>query len=164
MLRISAAEAAQPITPLCYDDVAVGDQWRSPPRTVQESDVQAFADLTGDRNPLHLDEEFARQTPFGRPIVHGLLGMSLVAGLGSHSPCLDTAVFVRVVDWRFARPLYAGDTVYVKTTVINKSPPGRRRGLVTWKRQLINQHDEVVQEGTTETWVQLHDPSSPLPR
>jgi acyl dehydratase len=164
MLRISATEAAQQATPLCYDDVAVGDQWRSPPRTVQESDVRAFADLTGDRNPLHLDEEFARQTPFGRPIVHGLLGMSLVAGLGSHSPCLDTAVFVRVVDWRFARPLYAGDTVYVQTTVVNKSPPGRRRGLVTWKRQLINQHDEVVQEGTTETWVQLHDSSPPLPR
>lgn len=164
MNRFTAAEATQLETPLCFDDFSVGDQWQSPERTVQEADVLAFADLTGDRNPLHLDEEFARQTPFRRPIVHGLFGMSLVAGLGSHSPCLDTAVFVRVVEWRFARPLYAGDTVHVKTIVVEKAPPGRRRGLVTWKRQLINQNNEIVQEGTTETLVQLHDASQPLPR
>ncbi len=163
MPRIIAAEGTQHDAPLCFDDVAVGDQWRSPHRTVQEADVQAFADLTGDRNPLHLDEEFARQTPFGRPIAHGLLGMSLVAGLGSRSPLMDTAVFVRVVEWKFSRPLYVGDTVHVETTVLDKASPGRRRGLVTWRRQLINQHHEVVQEGTTETLVQLQNGTT-LPR
>jgi acyl dehydratase len=164
MHRTLAAEANSQDTPLYFDHLAVGDQWRSPDRTIQEADVQAFADLTGDRNPLHLDEEFARHTPFGRPIAHGLLGMSLVAGLGSRSPWMDTAVFVRVVEWRFARPLYVGDTVHVVTTVTQKGPPGRRRGLVTWKRQLINQHDEVVQEGTTETLVLLHEAAHMLPR
>jgi acyl dehydratase len=164
MERMHIAEATRATDPLCFDDVAVGDFWLSPARTVQERDVLAFADLTGDRNPLHLDEEFARQTPFGRPIAHGLLGMSLVGGLGSRSPWLNTAVFVRVVEWRFARPLYVGDTVHVKTTVLDKGTPGRRRGLITWKRQLINQHNDIVQEGTTETLVPLHVASPKLPR
>jgi 3-hydroxybutyryl-CoA dehydratase len=150
--------------PLCFDDIAVGDQWRSPERTVESTDVQDFADLTGDFNPLHLDEEFAAQTPFGRPIAHGLLGMSLVAGLGSRSPWMDQAVFTRVLDWRFVRPIYIGDTVHVQTFVLDKRPSGRRRGIVTWKRQLVNQHNEVVQEGTTETMVLWHPAEGPVPR
>lgn len=164
MHRTLAAEAIQHDAPLYFGDIEIGDQWRSLQRTICESDLHSFAELTGDRNPLHLDEEFARHTPFGRPIAHGLLGMSLVAGLGSRSPWMGEAVFVRVVEWRFAHPLYAGDTVYVQTVVLDKGTPGRRRGLVTWKRQLINQHGEVVQEGTTETLVLLDRASRTLPR
>jgi acyl dehydratase len=141
---------------LYYDDVEPGQHWRSPARTIMASDVEQFADLTGDNNPLHLDEQFASQTPFGRPIAHGLLGMSLVAGLGSRSPSMHTAVFVRVLEWRFLHPIYIGDTVHVETMVMEKRPTGRRRGLVTWKRQLVNQHGDVVQEGVTETLVLMH--------
>jgi acyl dehydratase len=155
MHRTFAAEAIQHEAPIHFEDIEVGDRWRSPDRTIDVVDVQAFAQLTGDHNPLHLDEQFASQTPFGRPIAHGLLGMSLVAGLGSRSPWMDTAVFVRVLDWHFVRPLYVGDTVHVQTQVLDKRATGRRRGLVTWRRQLFNQHNEVVQEGTTETLVML---------
>src|SRR5687768_12140429 len=105
---------------LYYDDVEPGQHWRSPARTIMASDVEQFADLTGDNNPLHLDEQFASQTPFGRPIAHGLLGMSLVAGLGSRSPSMHTAVFVRVLEWRFLHPIYIGDTVHVETMVMEK--------------------------------------------
>jgi acyl dehydratase len=152
--------------PLFFDDVEVGQCWRSPARTIHSTDVAQFAELTGDDNPLHLDDEFARQTPFGKPIAHGLLGMSLVAGLGSRSPWMHTAVFLRVVDWRFLRPIYLGDTVYVETILLEKRPAGRRRGMMVWKRQLINQHQEVVQEGTAETLVLVHslDRHKMLPR
>ena len=141
--------------PLYFDDVEVGNHWRSPSRTIHESDVVQFAGLTGDHNPLHLDADFASRTPFGKPIAHGLLGLSLVAGLGSRSPAMHTAAFVRILDWRFLRPIYLGDTVHVETTVLDKRTTGRRRGLITWKRQLINQDREVVQEGTAETLVLL---------
>ena len=164
MHRTLAQEAIQHETPLCFDDIEVGDAWRSPERIIQDTDVLAFAELTGDHNPLHLDEEFASQTPFGRPIAHGLLGMSFVAGLGSRSPWMDTAVFVRVLDWRFVRPLYVGDTVHVQTQVLEKRPNGRRCGLVCWRRQLLNQHSEIVQEGTTETLVMLRGASGIVPR
>jgi acyl dehydratase len=90
--------------------------------------------------------------------------MSLVAGLGSRSPWMDEAIFTRVLDWRFVRPIYIGDTVYVQTSVINKRPGGRRRGVVTWKRQLVNQRNEVVQEGTTETMVLLSPANAAVPR
>jgi 3-hydroxybutyryl-CoA dehydratase len=164
MHRTFAAEAIQHEAPLYFEDIEVGSLWRSPSRTIQESDVQAFAQLTGDHNPLHLDEEFASQTPFGRPIAHGLLGMSLVAGLASRSPWMHTDVFVRVLQWRFVRPLYVGDTVHVQTEVLEKRPRGRRRGLVTWRRQLVNQNNEVVQEGTTETLVTLQGTPGATPR
>ena len=143
---------------LSFGSIEVGQTWESPSRVVSESDVVSFANLTGDFDPLHMDPEFARNTPFKQPIVHGLLGLSLVAGLGSHSPSVHTAAFMGVSDWKFLRPLYFGDTVYVRTEVIEKRPHGRRRGLVSWKRQLLNQHDQVVQEGIFETLVTIAPP------
>jgi acyl dehydratase len=147
-----------------FDEVEVGNHWRSPSRTISEADIAAFADLTGDDNPLHLDAEFASNTPFGRRIIHGLLGLSLTAGLSSHSPAMDTSVFMRILDWQFLKPVYAGDTVHVETEIIEKRPAGRRRGLITWRRRLINQQDEVVQEGNFETLVTLHSRAKSLPR
>jgi 3-hydroxybutyryl-CoA dehydratase len=142
--------------PLYYNDVAVGETWESPARTVTEADIVNFACMTGDYNPLHVDHEFVKNTPFGRPIAHGLLGLSWVAGLGSFSPCMRTAAFVRICDWRFLKPIFVGDTVHVRTEIVAKAIRGRgRRGLVTWKRQLVNQSGVVVQEGTTETLVEV---------
>jgi acyl dehydratase len=138
---------------LFFDDVEIGNLWRSPERTIQQSDVLEFAALTGDDNPLHVDPEFARRTPFQRPIAHGLLGMSIVAGLGSRSPSMHTAAFTRILEWRFVKPIYIGDTVHVVTEVVDKRASGRRRGLITWRRQLVNQDNVVVQEGTAETLV-----------
>ncbi len=159
MHRTFAAEAIQHEAPLYFEDIVVGGLWRSPSRTIQESEIQTFAQLTGDHNPLHLDEQFASQTPFGRPIVHGLLGMSLMAGLASRSPWIHTDVFVRIVEWRFVWPLYVGDAVHVLTEVLEKRPGGRRCGMVTWRRRLINQDNDVTQEGTTETLVTLQSTS-----
>jgi acyl dehydratase len=104
-------------------------------------------------NPLHVDHEHARSTPFGKPIAHGLLGLSFVAGLGCYSPWMQTAAFVGITEWKFLKPLYVGDTVRVRTEVLSKSPKGRRHGQIQWRRTLVNQAGEVVQEGTFETLV-----------
>ena len=138
---------------LFFDDLSVGDRWVSSSRQVTEADVVQFADLTGDYNPLHLNEEFARQTPFRRPIAHGLLGLSLVAGVGSESPQVETVAFLGIQDWNFRKPIFFDDTLYVITTVLELSPNGRRRGRVTWQRQLLNQEDLVVQEGVLQSLV-----------
>jgi acyl dehydratase len=140
--------------PLTFDDVEVGDTWTSPARTITETDVVQFASLTGDFNPLHVDQEFARQTPFGKPIAHGLLGLSYVAGLGSHFPRMATLSFLRILEWNFIKPIHFGDTVHVETEILSKEPKARgRRGEITWKRSLVNQAGEVVQEGRTLTLV-----------
>lgn len=140
--------------PRWFEDVSTGDCWRSPSRTITETDVVNFAGLTGDFNPLHVDHRFARSTPFGRPIAHGLLGLSLVAGLGSNSPSMHTAAFVRLVDWKFLHPIFIGDTLFVETEVAEKQTRGRKHGLIIWQRRLINGDNAiVVQQGTFETLV-----------
>lgn len=132
---------------LFYDDLAIGDRWVSDSRQVTEADVIQFADLTGDYDPLHVDEEFAKQTPFRQPIAHGLLGLSFVAGIGSESPNVETVAFLGVQEWKFLKPIFFDDTLHVVTVIKSLEPNGRRRGHVTWHRQLVNQDGVVVQEG-----------------
>ena len=132
---------------LFFDDLTVGDRWVSDSRQVTEADVVQFADLTGDYDPLHVDEEFAKKTPFRQPIAHGLLGLSLVAGIGSESPNMETVAFLGVQEWKFLKPVFFDDTLHVVTVIKALEPNGRRRGHVTWHRQLVNQDGIVVQEG-----------------
>ncbi len=140
---------------LTYDQLKVGDQWVSPARTVTETDVVNFACLTGDHDPLHMNHEHAKESPFGRPIAHGLLGLSFVAGLGVHSPRAATVAFVQIREWKFLQPIFFGDTVHVVNEIIEKEASGRRRGKVIWKRSLLNQNAEIVQEGILETVVEM---------
>jgi acyl dehydratase len=141
--------------PLHFEDLAVGDRWTSLGRTVTETDIVNFAGMTGDYDPLHVDHEFARQTPFGKPIAHGLLGLSLVAGLASQCPSVRTIAFLKIENWEFLKPLYIGDTVHAETEVVGKNPNGRRTGYVTWRRQLVNQSGDVVQVGVFQTLVAI---------
>ena len=138
---------------LFFDDLSLGDSWVSRSRQVTEADVAQFADLTGDFNPLHVDEDFAKQTPFRRPIAHGLLGLSLVAGIGSDSPEVETVAFLGIQEWSFRKPIFFDDTLHVVTTVLQLAANGRRRGCVTWGRQLRNQDNLIVQDGVLQSLV-----------
>src|SRR5262245_14776316 len=91
---------------LYFDDVEVGQEWESTGRTVTESDVVNFAGLSGDFNPIHMDHEFAKTTPFRRPIAHGLLILSMGSGLGVHSPPVRTIAFLQVREWNLKEPVY----------------------------------------------------------
>lgn len=138
---------------LYFDDVTEGQEWLSPSRTVTETDIVMFASLTGDFNRLHVDHEFARQSPFGKPIAHGILGLAWVAGLGSNSPLMHTDAFLGIDQWRFLRPLLAGETVYVQTIVLEKKESGRKRGAILWKRKLVRHDGLVIQEGNFSSLV-----------
>jgi acyl-CoA hydrolase len=93
--------------------------------------------------------------PFGKPIAHGLLGLSLVAGLSSHYPSVRTLAFLKIDKWEFLKPIYIGDTVYAETEVTDMQLNGRRSGHVIWKRRLVNQAGDVLQSGTFRTLVSL---------
>jgi acyl dehydratase len=153
---------------LYFDDVQVGQEWLSLGRTVTETDLVNFAGLSGDFNPIHIDHEFAKTTPFRRPIAHGLLVFSVSTGLAINTPMMRTLAFVSIRDWQFKEPVFIGDTLHVRTTVVEKQVSGRgRRGIVTWKRQIINQADKIVQEGITVTMVEgrgpKREPPTPAP-
>jgi acyl dehydratase len=140
---------------LYVDDVAVGQEWESPGRTITEADIVNFAGLSGDFNPIHVDHEFARTTPFRRPVAHGLLVLSIGSGLGLYSPPMRTLAFLGMREWHFREPVFAGDTIRVRTKVLNKEMRGRgRRGVVTWQRQAFNQEGRLVQEGIAVTLVE----------
>ena len=139
---------------LAFDDLTVGDEWESPRRTVTEADVVGFAGLSGDFNPLHVDHESARDGPFGRPVAHGLLGLSIASGLTSQCPLVATQAFLAILEWKFLAPIAFGDTIRVISRVAALEPRSRgRRGVVTWHRRLVNQHGKTVQEGLTQTLV-----------
>jgi acyl dehydratase len=138
-----------------FDEVAVGEEWMSLSRTVTETDIINYAGLSGDFSPIHVDREFAKTTAFGRPIAHGLLVMSIGSGLGINSPPMRTLAFLRVVEWHFRAPVFFGDTIRVHTQVVGKEQRSRgRRGVITWKREILNQDDKIVQEGMHCTLVE----------
>ncbi len=139
---------------LAFDDLKVGDEWESPRRTITEADVVAFAGISGDFNPLHVDHEAAKNSPFGKPVAHGLLGLAVASGLTSSAPRVDTLAFLSILSWAFLEPIAFGDTLSVLTRVEALEPRARgRRGVVTWHRQLVNQFGKIVQEGRTQTLV-----------
>ena len=139
---------------LYFDDLALDKEWTSEPRTVTAADVLTFADLTGDRNPVHLDPEFAKTTPFRRCIAHGLLGLAIVGGLGWTTPRAHTIAFLERREWHFRAPIFPGDVIRIRSRVLEKQLQGRgRRGMVVWSVVVLNQDDRVVQEGITVTLV-----------
>lgn len=138
---------------LYLEDLEPGSSWTSPARTLTETDIVSFAGMTGDYDPLHVDQDYASKTPYGRPIAHGLLGLSIMAGLSSTCPRVRTLALVKVDDWQFHRPIYTGDTVHVVTEVETVTPRGRRSGEVVWRRRLVNQRGECVQSGKLVTLV-----------
>jgi 3-hydroxybutyryl-CoA dehydratase len=87
-------------------------------RIISDSDIRAFAELSGDFNPVHLDDDFARTTRFGRRIAHGMLGASLISTvLGTKLPGQGAIYLSQTI--QFLAPIFPGDTVTAKVTVTN---------------------------------------------
>ena len=112
-------------------------------RTITDEDIRAFADLTGDHNPVHLDDEYASGTRFGRRIAHGMLGASLISALlANQLPGRGTVYLSQSL--QFVAPVYPGDTVTARVTVtkVREDKP-----IVTLKTICTNQRDEPVIRG-----------------
>ena len=136
---------------LYFEEFQVGQAITSQGRTVTEADVVAFAALSGDWNPMHTDAEFAARHPFGQRVAHGLLGLAIASGLAVRLGFLEETVlaFRELGEWKFSLPVYIGDTIHVRATVIETKEMRRLGGgLVTLKVEILNQDDKVVQRGT----------------
>ena len=133
---------------LHFEDLAVGDEFVSPGRTITEADIVLFAGLSGDYNVLHTDAEYMRSSLFGERIAHGLLGLSIQHGLLTRTmPALAGAQLVGL-RWKFKGPIKIGDTVTARARVAARSDSGAPEfGVVGVSVRLVNQRGEVVQEG-----------------
>lgn len=132
-----------------FDDFSIGQEFISPARTVTEYDVMVFAGLSGDYNPLHTDVEFCKQTQWGKPLAHGMLGLSIATGLTSRMGLFDgTAIAFAGLSWKFTGPIFFGDTIHVRMVVKEKRETSKKdRGVLIRDVELINQRGEVVQKG-----------------
>ncbi|PVE24939.1 dehydratase [Microvirga sp. KLBC 81] len=128
-----------------FEDYAIGFERESFARTVTEADIVAHAGQTGDFFPHHVDEEFARTTPFGGRIAHGTLILSIGIGLLAReiNPLSFSYGYDRL---RFVRPVRIGDTIRARATVVAKQEDPKRmdHGRVIERCEVINQRDEVV--------------------
>jgi len=103
---------------LRFDDILKGDTARFT-KTISETDVYLFAGICGDFNPLHVNEEFAKCSPFQKRIVHGLLVASLISAvLGTKLPGQNSIYISQTL--QFLAPAYIGDTVTAEVTVVEK--------------------------------------------
>lgn len=132
-----------------FEDFQTGDYMTSPSRTITEADVVNFAGISGDYNPIHTDVEFAKKSMFGKPIAHGILGLSVATGLAARLGFIEnTAQAFLGLDWKFKGPIFIGDTIRLRGEVTRTKALGRLGGgVIVLKVSLLNQRDEVVQEG-----------------
>ena len=157
--RTASDSAAMGVGPnaLFFEQFDVGQTWLTPRRTITEADIVMFAGLTGDFNPVHTDEEFAKQTPFGTRILHGPAVFAIATGLEFRLGLKEgTAIAFLGMTWDLKAPVKIGDTIHVFQRVDSVRPAKNpSRGIVNFSVEVRNQRNEVCQQG--EWKVMFHD-------
>lgn len=127
---------------LAYEDIKVDDE-ASITKTITEADIVAFANLTGDTNPVHLDAEYAAKSMFGERIAHGMLVAGLISAvLGTQLPGPNSIYLGQ--DLKFTAPVKIGDTLTVTATVTEKRDDKR---IIRLRTTATNQRGEIVVDG-----------------
>ncbi|WP_026566804.1 MaoC/PaaZ C-terminal domain-containing protein [Bacillus sp. UNC41MFS5] len=134
-----------------FDAFEVGTVYKTPTRTMTETDVVMFSAMSGDMNELHTSEEFSKQSPFGKRLAQGLLGLSISHGLMFRLGIFDgTGIALLGVDkWQFTAPVFLGDTIHAEVEVQEKieSKSKSDRGVIRFFVRLVNQEGVVTQQG-----------------
>jgi acyl dehydratase len=112
-------------------------------KTIEQTDIDAFADLTGDHNPVHVDEEFAKTTRFGRRIAHGMLTASLISSVLANKLPGEGSVYLGQT-LQFVAPVFPGDEVTARVTVkeVREDKP-----IIKLETICVNQRGEIVIRG-----------------
>ncbi|NPV92664.1 MAG: MaoC family dehydratase [Firmicutes bacterium] len=132
-----------------FEEIRIGDK-ASLEKTINEEEVAGFASVVGDFNPIHLDEEYARQSRFKRRVVHGMLSVSLVSAvLGTNLPGANTIYLAQEVNFR--APVFLGDTLRAEVEVLEKREESR---IIILRTTVTNQAGRMVVEG----WARVMKP------
>lgn len=132
-----------------YEDFEVGATYEHRPgRTISEADNTWFTLLTMNTHPIHFDVEYARHTEFGRPLVASTLTLSILVGMSVSDVSQKAIANLGWDKIRLPKPVFAGDTLYAESTVLEKRESKSRpqQGIVTVRTIGINQRKEVVCE------------------
>lgn len=135
---------------LYFEEFTLGQKFAHPiRRTITEADNVWFSALTHNPAPLHLDEEYMKDTEFGQRIVNSCLTLSFMVGISIGDTTLGTTV--ANLGWdevKFPHPLYHGDTIHIETEVLELRDSNSRpaNGIVIFAHRAYNQHDKLVGE------------------
>ena len=131
-----------------FDSIQIGDN-ATLSHTITEADVETYARLTGDNNPLHLDSEYAGNTKFGRRVVHGMLVASFISTMvGTVFPGEGALYLGQEV--KFRKPVFIDDIIQVRAEVTQKVESSR---MLEMKTVITNQSGETVITGKARvTW------------
>uniref|UniRef100_A0A7J2TJQ8 Dehydratase n=1 Tax=Archaeoglobus fulgidus TaxID=2234 RepID=A0A7J2TJQ8_ARCFL len=137
-----------------FEDFSLGMKFETAGRTVTEADIVNFAGISGDWNSIHVDEEFARRTRFGKRIAHGLLTLAIVSGLITRLRMTEDSLiaFYGIDRLRFTKPVFIGDTIRAIVEVEEKDDKGDY-GVIGFKITAINQREEIVMVAKFKTAV-----------
>jgi itaconyl-CoA hydratase len=112
-----------------YDDFAVGDTYKHwPGRTITAADNTWFTLLTMNQHPIHFDEEYAKGTEFGRPLVNSTLTLAIVVGMSVQDVSQNAIANLGWTDIAMPAPVFNGDTLYAESTVLEKRESKSRQG------------------------------------
>ena len=132
-----------------YEQVAAGDWIDTGTTTITAEQIDTFADLTGDRFEIHMDDAAAQAKGFPARVAHGLLVLSLIDGLKNQAPAQFDAVASLGWDWQFSQPVFIGDTLTARIEIASKrTTKDPARGILTLNFTVKNQRNEAVQQGT----------------
>ncbi len=137
------------MNPMYFDEFESGLEFITKQRTITEADVVNFANFSGDYNPIHTDKEFAKKTPFGRRIAHGMAVLSISTGLNQSLGIFEGKVIAFLgLEWKFVKPVFIGDSIYLRQKIDSMRETSKPdRGIITLAVEILNQNDEVVQSG-----------------
>lgn len=138
------------------EEFEIGEKAVSPGRTITETDVVMFSWVSGDTNQAHTDAEFSKNTPFGQRLAHGALGISVITGMSHRIGQLDGTgiAFLGIDEWRFHAPVFIGETVHLRTTVLEARVSSKPdRGVLKRRMELVKQDGTIVQSGIFSTMV-----------
>lgn len=133
---------------LYYEQFEVGQRFDHPwTRTVTEMDNVLFSSLTMNVQPLHLDAHFAAKTEYGKPLVNSIFTLGLMVGMSVNDTTLGTTIGnLGMIDVKFPKPVFHGDTLRAFTVVLSKRESKSRTdaGIVDFEHTALNQRDEIV--------------------
>jgi acyl dehydratase len=134
---------------LWFEEFEPGQAYRSSERSCAQADVEAFAALTGDRNPIHLDAAFAARTPFRGRIAHGLLVEALASGLAWEMGIFrETIVALSRIEIEFVAPLRPPANLRLVLRVLEReNAPGRKRGWVSFSTEVEDSSGAALLRG-----------------
>lgn len=143
---------------MLFSELVVGSEFIGSGRTLTEADLSIACMVSGDWHPIHADESYARQRGLPGRLFQGSFGILIATGMATALPHFSDEIIgaTGIREWTYRAPLFVGDTVHVRSVILNKRVTSdRKRAVIERTLSLINQKDAIVQEGIAGTMVRL---------